>query len=190
MPVPDFSPGEIWTAGAADSIGLWRVTTASVSAQPTLTVDNCFSANYQFYRVLVSMNGVTNNNQLQMRLLDSSGNPLVTNYQAGAYGQDFTAANTAFTGTLAASTLYPLCWLPNSSSHGPAAVQMDIQNPFESSIRTGLNGLHTSVASGTSFFAGAFFGFRVNAERARGLLFLNNSGTNMTGTVRVYGYRD
>ena len=190
MPVPDFSPGEVLTAAAMDQVGLWKVTAATVTAQTTLTVDNCFSANYENYRVLISMNGVSNNNILSLRFLDSAGSPLTTNYQAGGYGQDFTAGTTAFGGAFSSTTLQQIGYLPNSTSHGPMAIQIDIQNPFTSGLRTGLNGLYTGVASGTSFFGGAFFGFRSSAETARGLTFLNSAGTNMTGTVRVYGYRD
>jgi hypothetical protein len=189
MPVPDFSPGEVLTAAAMDSIGLWKVTAATVTAQPTLTVDNIFSANYANYRLIISMNGVSDTNRLQMRLLDSTGAAFTTGYQAGAYGQDYTAAGTSFTG-LSSTTLFPIAFLPNTSSHGPAGVQIDIFNPFNSSLRTQINGLHTGVNSGVSFMAGALFGNRASADRARGLLFLNDAGTNMTGTISVYGYRD
>jgi hypothetical protein len=189
MPVPDFSPGEVLTAAAMDSIGLWKVTTATVSAQPTLTVDNCFSANYANYRVIISMNGVSNNNSLNMRLLDSAGSPLTTNYQSSAYAQDYASGTTAFT-VLNSSTFCRLGFLTNTSTHGPMGVAFDIYNPFNSSLRTQLNGLHTGVESGASFYAGAVFMSRSAAERARGLVFSNPGATNMTGTVIVYGYRD
>ena len=190
MPVPDFSPGEVLTAAAMDSIGLWKVTAATVTAQPTLTVDNCFSANYDNYRVIVSMNGVSNFNYLAFRVLDSGGSQLSSNYLSSAYAQDYASATTAFT-VLNSSALTMLGYLPNTSGgHGPMAVQFDIFNPFASGLRTQMNGLHTGVESGTAFKAGACFMSRSTQEVNRGLVFLNGVGTNMTGTVQVFGYRN
>jgi hypothetical protein len=189
MPVPDFSPGEVLTAAAMDSIGLWKVTTATVSGQPTLTVDNCFSANYENYRIVINMTGVSNGNTLLFRLLDSAGAPIVTNYYATAYGQDYATPTSSFA-TLNSTTSAPLGWLPNVSSAFPISVSMDVFRPFDSSLRTESNGLHTGINSGTAFQAGANFMARNATERARGFDLRSGLGTNITGTVRVYGYRD
>jgi hypothetical protein len=54
MPVPDFSPGEVLTAAAMDSIGLWKITSASATSGSVLNISNCFSSDYTNYRVTVT----------------------------------------------------------------------------------------------------------------------------------------
>ncbi len=86
MPVPDFSPGEILTASAMDSIGLWRVTTCTVSSaggtaatasngvitigtgNTSVTVNNAFSADYDNYKIIVSGASATTNVNVAMTL--------------------------------------------------------------------------------------------------------------------------
>jgi hypothetical protein len=56
MPVPDFSPGEVLTAAAMDSIGLWKIATVPLTSGSRVTVSNCFSSSYTNYRVVGSFN--------------------------------------------------------------------------------------------------------------------------------------
>jgi hypothetical protein len=189
MPVPDFSPGEVLTAAAMDSIGLWKVTSATVTAQPTLTVDNCFSANYANYRVIVSLNGVSNNNQIRMDVLNSAGARLQTNYAGSFYGQDYSSGTLGFEALTSAVTV-PLGYLPNVGTFGPGLYTFDIANPFTSTIQTRIHGTSNGVDAGRVFLGGQVISRRSSAETNRGLFFFNSVGSNMTGTVSVYGYRD
>lgn len=189
MPVPDFSPGEVLTAAAMDSIGLWKVTTATVTAQTTLTVDNCFTADYANYRIVISMLGVTDQNNLGLQLLDSSGTVIATNYVGSAYGLDYATPGTTFA-TLNSTSQFVLGFLANSASHGASSYNCDVSGPQISTQRTSINGLFTAVSSGSAFRGGFNFGLRSAAETARGFKLINGFGTNMTGTVRVYGYRN
>jgi hypothetical protein len=53
MPVPDFSPGEVLTAAAMDSIGLWLVKSQTVGAGVSdVTVPDAFSDDYDNYEVV------------------------------------------------------------------------------------------------------------------------------------------
>jgi hypothetical protein len=54
MPVPDFSPGEVLTAAAMDSIGLWKVASANASSGSVLNISNCFTSDYTNYRITIS----------------------------------------------------------------------------------------------------------------------------------------
>ena len=58
MPVPDFSPGEVLTAAAMDSIGLWKVASGTLSGTATNFV-GCFTSDYTNYRIVVD--GITFN---------------------------------------------------------------------------------------------------------------------------------
>jgi hypothetical protein len=189
MGFPSFNAGEVLTAADMNAVGLWKVTTATVTAQPTLTVDNCFSANYANYRVIVRLNGVSNNNQMRMDVLNSAGTRLQTNYAGSFYGQDYSTGTTGFEG-LQSSVTVPLGYLSNASAFGPSMFAMDIVGPFTSGITTLVHGTSNGVDAGRIFLGGQIISRRLAAETNRGLFFFNSVGSNMTGTVSVYGYRD
>jgi hypothetical protein len=68
MPVPDFSPGEVLTASAMDSIGLWQIASTSFTSSPGVEVQNCFSSSYRNYKVLINVFG-NNSHNLQMQFM-------------------------------------------------------------------------------------------------------------------------
>jgi len=83
MPVPDFSPGEVLTAAAMDSIGLWKITTQSM-ATGTLNVDitNCFSANYSTYKLVFTNVTTASAVETGWQGLGASPSPYNVNYNA------------------------------------------------------------------------------------------------------------
>ena len=54
MPVPDFSPGEVLTAAAMDSIGLWLVKTDTITSGSSKEITGAFSANFENYKIVIS----------------------------------------------------------------------------------------------------------------------------------------
>ena len=69
MPVPDFSPGEVLTAAAMDSIGLWLVKTQAVGAGvSTIVVSDAFSANYDNYLITYTGGSASTTMNLSLRL--------------------------------------------------------------------------------------------------------------------------
>jgi hypothetical protein len=53
MPVPDFSPGEVLTAAAMDSIGLWKIAEVNLTGT-TVNIVGCFSSSFDAYRIVIS----------------------------------------------------------------------------------------------------------------------------------------
>jgi len=69
MPVPDFSPGEILTAGAMDSIGMWLVKTVTVGSGVTsIPVTDAFSASYDHYKIVYIGGVATGQNDILVQL--------------------------------------------------------------------------------------------------------------------------
>jgi hypothetical protein len=68
MPVPDFSPGEVLTAAAMDSISGWLVASTSFTSSPGVEVQNCFSSSYRNYKVILNVFG-NNSHNLQMQFM-------------------------------------------------------------------------------------------------------------------------
>jgi len=175
MPVPDFSPGEVLTAAAMDSIGLWLVKTQTIgSGVATQEVTSCFSADYENYLVTVSGGTNSTNSSLNFRLGTT------------ATGYRWTYAYTSFNnsvqgaGTLNDTSVF---YVGFANTNGLTA-KIDVTAPFlsTSTLITGDGG---SVGS----FAGHVVGVEPNSTSFTGLTIVAGSGTMTGGTIRVYGYR-
>ena len=188
MPVPDFSPGEVLTAAAMDSIGLWKVSNTAFTSQATIDIANCFTTDFDNYRIqLVITSSVTVNAALRMQLFDG-GTTLNTGYgnfsnfvNAGSSGVFF---QEDFTGTHYLVGQIGGDRMPTVASidiYGPQLAQSTplVYQSFSSYLtfaqqRAMING-SSSTTSTT-----AFPSLRIS----------NGAGTNMTGSIRIFGYRD
>jgi len=179
MPVPDFSPGEVLTAAAMDSIGLFLVKTQTVGAGvASVVVPDAFSADYDHYRIIYTGGVMSGTNvQISMRL-----GAAITQYYYQMIYQTY-AANTA-----------PLANVPDNNSTqwsfvgaGTttfARLSADLFNPF-STTRTVINGSYV-----TALAAGSGAGVLNDATSYTAFTLLTGSGTMTGGTIRVYGYRN
>jgi hypothetical protein len=100
MPVPDFSPGEVLTAAAMDSIGLWLVKSQTIGTTvASVVVPSVFSSTYDSYRVVISnvtMSSTAAGTVMFLRLHDGT-NPASTNYNDGFARIDIAAGTIAAT---------------------------------------------------------------------------------------------
>jgi hypothetical protein len=175
MPVPDFSPGEVLTAAAMDSIGLWLVKTQAITAgTSSVSVTNAFSTDYDSYRIVVS-------NGTLAGLAVISGQ--MTGSTASYYG--------AFTGTAIATNTFAGVSNNNVASWSILGIgsttflslAFDVHDPFLARpTRVG----PANYASTTD--AGVFNGLHNVATSYTGIT-LATASTFQSGTVRVYGYR-
>ena len=180
MPVPDFSPGEVLTAAAMDSIGLWLVSTTTVgTGVPSVPVANCFSSNYQNYRVVISgIDCSVTDNLFFMTLSGSAGATYVystrwNNYGTGAFGGSNSAGATAWVIGL-------------TSTVDNTNLILDVQLPNISNRRTTFSGMGSSDSN--MIFGG---GQDTNLVAHTGFSLITVGGVTMTGgTIRVYGYRN
>lgn len=162
--------------------------TASATSR-ALVCDNIFSTEFSNYRVVLSLNAVSTSNQLYFQFLNTAGTVIGANYYSSAYGQDYTSGSTSFSGVLNNTDRVNVGWIPTLSDAFPLSATMDIYNP-RATIETAVSGQHNGIASGVSFFGGAFYACTTVTTEFRGIRFDNIGGTNLTGTVRIYGYRD
>jgi hypothetical protein len=191
MPVPDFSPGEVLTAAAMDSIGLWKVGefTASGTSR-ALVCDNIFTTDFTNYRVIVRLSSTIATNACFYQYLDTSGVSVNTNYYGTAYGQDYAGGTTGFIGTLSLTSVQYVGYVPNSGSAVFLNAALDIYDPRTTTTHTAVNGMQTGISSGAYFHGGAVLGMMNAPQGHRGLRFDNGGGGNLTGKVIVYGYRN
>jgi hypothetical protein len=180
MPVPDFSPGEVLTAAAMDSIGLWLVKTQTVgTGVSSVPVTNCFSADYDNYKITYT-GGVGSTFQDISMVLGS----ITSNYYWINLSTSYVNGSVNGLGSNTTSNAY---WRVGKLHPGGAVVNMDIMNPFLAGVRPFFNSVGSfAVSTGDSVMNG---GFLDNGTSVTGFT-LNPIGSTLTGgTIRVYGYR-
>jgi hypothetical protein len=177
MPVPDFSPGEVLTAAAMDSIGLWLVKTQTVgTAVPSVTVTDAFSADYENYKIVYSGGVGSTVGDIRLTMDNATANW----YGVLIYG--VYTSNTPFALGSNNLTLYPYCGSYDTSY---VSVDMDVQQPFISTRATICAGqFHGNTSMG-------YFNARHADLQSQTAFTLTASvGTLTGGTIRVYGYRN
>jgi hypothetical protein len=178
MPVPDFSPGEVLTAAAMDSIGLWLVKTVTIGAGVTsVPVNDCFSSDYQAYRIIIE-NLDTNGSASH----DIQLNGIATStYFTGGNFMSWTLTGITGYGPLALTT-----WIvsANVAAGTGTMITADIVNPNIARRKYG-------VVNGVAGNGHTMFNlYSTSTSTATGFT-LGKSGNTMTGgTIRVYGYRN
>jgi hypothetical protein len=178
MPVPDFSPGEVLTAAAMDSIGLWKVASVSVTSGSVLAVNNCFTSDYDNYRIVLFNLKTTSNIAMNWQLRNGT-TPSTTGYFSTQAFILFGAATWLFGSPGTSSFIAP----GNTNTNPPSSGTIDIFQP-QKNERTGFFGTYQAhdamiLTSGThNDGTNVYDGFQ-----------LNSAGTFTSGTATVYGYR-
>lgn len=180
MPVPVFSVGETLTSAAMNSVGLWKIASSTFTAADTTTgavVDGCFSSSYDNYRLIVTCTSASglNSVNLQFRV---SGNNAATGYNTRGWYNFGTLTSYA----PAAQTSY---YMFDAGQTNPASGVIDIFGPNKAQRTTAT----CTAIEPTSFYAYNFTTTHDQATAYTGFR-LVPSGSTITGTVTVYGYRN
>ena len=184
MPVPNFSPGEILTASAMDSIGLWEIATVTFSASSSVVVDNVFSADWNDYRVIVNATGsATGFSGFQFR--NGSGNITGLFYRGQGvrgYGSSVDAISDYNLST------YPAFMLTYGTGTNRTITTSDICTPFSASTATvaTYQNFCDNAPAAVSYTSNGGFLYAQNAQ-ATGFRLVPSAGT-ITGSLSVYGY--
>jgi hypothetical protein len=176
MPVPDFSPGEVLTASAMDSIGLWLVKTVTVgTGAASVPVADCFSADYANYRIVLSdVVGSTGSNML----FQFSGITTAV-YQSSGVFLTFGSSTVSGFGPAAETS-----WIVAPGNTETSNWTADIISPFASRRKSFIGG----GVGNTNYYQ--FNGTCSSTSSATGFSIIPSAGTFTGGTIRVYGYRN
>lgn len=180
MTFPSFNSGDILTASDMNAVGLWLITTVTLTGT-SVNVSNCFSADYDNYRIVMSGVTVTGAADVAWRLRTGGTTATGANYDQQNVSQQGTTVTgiqdvsaTSFRGCLGGTTYESQSVLDICRPHiaDTTTYQYTSYGHFSGAyyFRTG-GGLHTLTTSynGMNFFT---------------------VGTAMTGTARIYGYRN
>lgn len=163
--------------------GIVLVSSNSFSAAASVSLNNCFSGTYDNYRVMIRAT-CSNGQDLDFRLR-LSGTDATSAYSRQAFAAYSGASTLAWQETSqAAARLVTV----NNVSGGWASI--DIYSPF---IATPTAFISTSSKDNSSANAIDIFGaLHATATAYDGLTVLPNptQGGTMTGSIRIYGYRN
>ena len=170
-----------WAAPAASSSGLTLIVKSSFSAITSHSLNNCFSATYDCYKVIVTFTASTGTGIEISYKLRSSGTDNSADY-AGTHLYAFgTTVGAQANGALGTDEFF-------AGSSGAATAQYtsivsDINTPFQSQPTTFLS----RSSYGTALvFNNNSVGYHNNGSSFDGLTLIGSSGT-LTGTIYVYG---
>jgi hypothetical protein len=179
MPVPDFSPGEVLTSTAMDSIGLWLVKTQTIgTAVSSVTVSDAFSADYDIYLINV-VGGATNSGTAMNLTLGATA----SNYYSSGFNQSMTSATINATNTTAGSSWASAVLGSIAGFSG----QITLDGPFIAR-RTMVS--YQARTSTTAGLVNQQHGFLSDTTSYTAFTLTMASGTMTGGTIRVYGYRN
>jgi hypothetical protein len=168
--------------------GLQLVATFSINSATT-TCDNVFTDNFDNYRIAASVTGVSNTNIGFIRVINESGTTLTTGYFGKLMGADLAGSGTTFIQSNSTDR-FPMLWIGASSLIG-CSFSCDIFHTRSASVSTSVNGTNAGLSAGSQWAGGLIMGIRQDvAEKNRGFVFSSSAGTTLTGTIRVYGYRN
>jgi hypothetical protein len=180
MPVPDFSPGEVLTAAAMDSIGLWKIAETSFTTTATPFIDGCFSADFEHYLAIFRMTSSAQGQYTNIQLRNGT-TPKATNYNRAG----FLFTTGGVTSSDSSATGQDGFRLTGQSTAGIYATA-EFFRPFTTS--------ETGYKSSSSYQQGValtYAGAQTESYSATGFQVISSGNSvTYTGTIRIYGYRN
>lgn len=178
---PVFSAGAVLTAAQMNAVGMWKITSESFSAVSSKPISNCFTSDFDNYRIVGRITSSSNGIAVNFRWRTSSGD------DSGAYYWRRGFYYTSGVNDLSQSggTGDFLCNASNTAS-AITSFSMDVYSPYSSSFRTNANWQSYENNTPLSvWLQGAY----VNPVSHTGISFYPASGT-ITGKIEIYGYRN
>lgn len=183
MTFPVFASGDVLNASDMNAVGLWRVATGTATTASTLSVNSCFTSDYENY--LVTWNGLSSGNDVGFNFrFRASGTDATTDYRRVASQMYPGIGNPAVGGSNTATEIS----LGTISSTNRSASSYFVMAP-QVAQRSIVHGQMTHVQSGGTIDAYTIHGFLNNTTSYDGFTIYPASGT-ITGTVCVYGIRN
>ena len=188
MPVPDFSPGEVLTASAMDSIGLWLVSSTNFTNQATVQINSTFPTSYSRFRILITTRSTVQAARWLGLRLSVGGTPAISNYFAKSVWWYTSNSNLGADNGVQRTDLIPLGPLGGSSSPSFGFHVVDITNVnIANQTQIALSGSGAWETVAPTYFTGG--GVNTNNTIYDGITLIPSSD-NITGNVKVYGYRN
>lgn len=162
--------------------GLVKIVDNTFSASSAVNINNCFTSTYANYRIMVALTAASATDPTIPVYYRASGTDTTTGYQRYGYGNDGAALTVLATNDatiMVSSTTNPKNTFLILDSFAPNLAQMTVGNFF--------SGWVTNAGQGPRMQHGSFT--QTSTTQFDGFSLVPSSGT-ISGTVRVYGYRN
>lgn len=193
MPVKsNFAAGNILTASDTNTYltngGLVYITETAFSASSSISVTGCFSSTYNAYRIVVTITGTTASNGYLRLRMRSGSTDATTNYSSVGLLMGLSAGTQSNTnaGTGNQGVTSGICGYTGTAS-AAGIMTIDVSPPFLTNYtswnyqciaRNNDSGCEGITGHAIHYTSASYDGFTIFP-----------TSSNLTGTVRVYGYR-
>jgi hypothetical protein len=180
MTYPTFNSGDILTATEMNAVGLWLISSGTITATTGGNFDNVFTADYANYRITVNATtGAAAAPAVDFALRASS-----TTLSGDWYRTSITSSNAAGPTRAWSATGSATCQVGNVSDARGGQIIIDVFQP-QTSDSTRIISQSQAWGSAASN-AGTFWNV---GDSDIGTGFRLSCASNFTATVRIYGYR-
>ena len=183
---PDFTSGAVLTAAQMSAIGMWEITSGTVSSGSSFDLTSVFTSNYDSYKlILTQIRTAAGTPSIQLRLLATS-TPAIIGYYYGASQVDIAAGTiSVFRGNNA--TLIETGAIQNGAVSG--MMTCEIHSPVATQY-TSLNGQSVDSRAASAYGGISWSGQLANATSYNGIRILLSSSTFTNCNYKLYGYRN
>ena len=182
---PDFSSGAVLTAAQMNAVGLWKITSGTVTSGSSFDLTS-FSADYDSYKlVLTQIRTAAAAPSIQLRL-QNSGTPATTGYYYGVTRADI-AANVINVSVGNNAAQFDTQAIQNGAVSG--MLSFEIHNPFTTQY-TSINGQSVDSRLGGAYGGISFSGQLGNTTSYNGIRIILTSSTFTNCNYKLYGYRN
>ena len=165
------------------------IKSASGSGVSSLSVTDCFSANYDVYQILVTKSDVSATNYVGLRFIDSGGSVISDSEYDIAVLELKSYTSFGQLKATAQSSL-PYMWYSTNGSDNQTSFKSTIFNPNDNSSYTFVTTqVGANVITGFGAMGTKGIGVHKSAEQISGFQFLTSSGNFDNLTVAVYGVK-
>jgi hypothetical protein len=177
------TPTSIANSGGSASLSGGAVTFTGVSS---VSLNGCFTSTYDNYRMIIQLTGSSTTLALNMRTRLSGSDDSTSSYYSSIYyiGTTGAAAGSTVGGVASSWNLV----VGTDSTDTNSWMFMDLANPLSGKRKTG-NGLANEQNAGGVGYGMSRFLNKIVSTNYDGFTLLTSTGT-VSGTVRVYGYRN
>lgn len=182
MSYPSFAAGDILNASDMNAVGLWKVAELSFTNTTNPFINGCFTSNFQNYLVKITAQSNGGNADVSYRL--RSGTSTTDNgpnydrfgfYWAGS-AINFTAANQTSGYATDATSVGTNTGVADLTFFRPNEAVVTVQNTTAWGANSGYNYLFSTRIETTTQYTG--------------IELLTGTAVTITGTMRVYGFRN
>jgi hypothetical protein len=180
------SSGAVEINGSMTGAGLDLITTQSFSAASSVSVDNCFTATYDMYRIQIRLTASSTNLQLRCRTRLSGSDDTANAYFTSAYyiGTTGAAAGSSVGPvTTAGWEVFDATDPADTNSQG----YFDLAFPTSGKRKQGAGLFSQQNPSSVGYGVARWFN-KSATTNFDGLTFFTNTGT-ASGSFKIYGYK-